>query len=79
MDKEELKQRIVSEFNEQGINDVDVRFSAFLNIPWLYILFYHKGKGIIFDVSVETYERYKIAGIIGVLQNEWMKVHKEVW
>lgn len=73
----ELVEQITKEFNEAGVDDVNIRLSQFLGEPWLYILFYHNGRGIIYDISVATYKRYGI--MIELLRNEWSKKWKEKW
>lgn len=75
--EEDLKEKIEQEFKEQGVDDVNVKVSQFLGHPWLYILFYHKGRGVIFDMSVKTYKHYGI--MLDLLKNQWMKIHKQEW
>lgn len=75
--EQELVEKITKEFNEAGVDDVNIRVSQFLGEPWLYILFYHKGRGIIYDMSVATYKQYGI--MIRLLKDEWQKKWKEIW
>lgn len=73
----ELIEKITKQFNEAGVTDVSIKLKKFLNKPWLYFLIYHKGKGLIYDMSVATYNHYGIC--IGVVKDEWRKQWKEEW
>lgn len=73
----ELINKIIAEFNAQGVDDVSVRLSQFLGKPWLYLLVYHNGRGIIYDMSVETYNTYGIC--LNIIKDEWSKKWNERW
>ena len=47
----------------------------FLGTPWIYIKAYHKGKAVIFDISVDTIKTYGI--IADSVKKEWCRAWGE--